>query len=69
MAKITIDESQLKDVVRNILRDLLIEDRELLREFIADVAEDLAFGELMEKGRTSKMVPRRRVMRILKGKK
>jgi hypothetical protein len=69
MAKITIDDGQLKEVVRRVLREILSEDKGLLRAFISEVAEDLALGELMEKGRSSKKVSRRSVMKILKGEK
>jgi hypothetical protein len=69
MPRITVDEAQLKTAVRKILREVLVEDRKLLHKFISEVAEDLAFGELIEQGRKSKKVPRAQINKLLKGKK
>ena len=66
MAKPLADNVQLKKAVREVLCELLAEDRKL-REIIEEAAEDWALGQLIERERTSKRVSRRAIFKILEG--
>jgi hypothetical protein len=70
MAKLKPTNGKIKQAVRDALHEVLMEDRELLREILLEAIEDIALGELiMEARKTKKYVPRNTVMKILKGQK
>ena len=70
MAKspITIDERQLKQAVKEVLREKLAHDRAWLQGLVEEVLEDIAMTEAIRQGRTGKLVSRASVFRVLQGK-
>jgi hypothetical protein len=70
MAKLKTSNGKIKQAVKEVLREVFMEDREFLREVLLEAIEDIALGELiMEARKTKKYVPRSTVMKILKGQK
>jgi predicted HTH domain antitoxin len=69
MAKPKPNNDHLKKAVKEAIQELLIEDREFLREVLVEAAEDAALGQAIIEGRKSKRVSRQTVLKILKGRK
>ena len=57
----TLDDRRLRDAVKEVVREKRTEDREWLRDVVADVLEDMALAKAIRQGRKSKLVPRDRV--------
>jgi DNA-binding protein YbaB len=68
MAKTPLCDPHLKQVVKETLMELLAEDRDCLRDLIAEAIEDLALKEAIHQGRKTKKVARESVMDVLQGK-
>ena len=69
MAKSKANDGQIKEAVKKALQELLVEDREFLREILLQAAEDAALGEAIMEARKSKPVSRESIFKILKGQK
>lgn len=61
-----------KDVLKQALKEALIEtlseQQDVLRAVVADVLEDLAFGEAMYEGEATEVVSRERIFDLLEGR-
>ncbi len=70
MARTTvpIDDRQIKQAVKEVLREKFAHDPEWLREVVAEVLEDMAMAKAIRLGRTSMFVSRAEVFRMLDGK-
>ncbi len=67
MAAITIEEGQLKDLIKTALIDVLETRRDLVREIFEEVMEDVALSRAIEQGMKSETVSRDEVYAILDG--
>jgi hypothetical protein len=67
MPKSSLDEQRLKQMMKEALVETLHEQRELLQEVIAEVVEDFALAEAIREGKKTKLIPRERVFKLLKG--
>ena len=70
MAKstISIDDRQLRQAVKDVLREKLSQDRGWLQGVIEELLEDIALEEAIRQGRSGKFVSRAAVFRVLQGK-
>ncbi len=68
MVTAKLDKVQLKLAVQEVLREMLAEDKSLLREIIEEAHEDFLFGQLLEKERHTKRVSRKKIFDILEGR-
>ena len=59
------DESELKEVLKAALVEVLEERSDLLREILAEVLEDVALAHAIREGETSEPVSREEVFQIL----
>jgi hypothetical protein len=67
MAKSKATNGQIKQAVKDVLREVLVEDKEFLPEVLLEAIEDIALGELIREARkTDDFVPRSEIMKILK---
>ncbi|MFN5515644.1 MAG: hypothetical protein ACK5CA_13130 [Cyanobacteriota bacterium] len=55
----------LKPLVREVLQELLIQDRETLRDLIYEVMEDIALARAIEEGLDDENVSREEVFALL----
>ncbi len=67
MPLITIEEGQLKDLIKTALIDVLETRRDLVREIFEEAMEDVAFVKAVEAGMKSETVSREEVFAILDG--
>ena len=69
MPRRTTTNDSLKTAIKEVLAEMLIQERELLRELLVEVIEDLAMKRAIDEGMKTKRASRDEVFRILRGKK
>ncbi len=62
-------DAQLKKTIKEALMELFLENRELFQDMIREALEDMDLLRAMQEGRKTKLVPREKVLQLLKGKK
>ncbi len=67
MARMTANERQFKQAVKEALTEVLLEQRALLHSVVAEVLEDFAVAEAIREGQKTRTVSRTAVMRTLRG--
>lgn len=65
VAELQVD---LKQLVKEAVKEALTEDSEMLRDLIAESIEDIALLQRMEEGRNTPLVSREKIMKILESK-
>ena len=65
MPQTTLDEAQIKELFKQALVELLQERKDLLREVIAEVLEDLALLRAIKEGEDTETVGKEDVLRAL----
>ena len=58
----------LKQLMKEAVKEALAENSEMLKELIAESIEDIAFLQRMEEGRKTPLVSRKKIMKILESK-
>jgi hypothetical protein len=65
----TTQDAKLKKAIKDAFRESLEENKDFFQEIITEALEDVGLLRAMMIGRKTKLVPREKVMAILKGKK
>lgn len=65
----TAQDAKLKKAIKDAFRESLEENRDFFQEMITEALEDVGLLRAMVIARKTKLVPREKVMAILKGKK
>ena len=68
MSDIIIAESQVKEVFKQALLEVLQEREEWFHDLIAEVIEELALARAIKEGEAEEIVGREEVFNILEGK-
>jgi len=64
-----VDQAELKQVVKDAIKEVVAENRETLKDLLVEVLEDLALLQRMEEGRETELVDRDKVMDLLEPKR
>ena len=64
----TAEQENLKQVVKDAIREAFTENREMVKELLAEVVEDIALLQRMEEGRDTDLVSRDQIMQLLEPK-
>ena len=64
----TAEREELKQIVKDAIKEIVAEDREALKDLLVEVLEDLALLQRMEEGRATGFVGRDEVMDLLEPK-
>jgi hypothetical protein len=64
---LTEDEVRLKHVVKAALKEILVEERDLLFEQLLEFMEDVAFGKLMKEADNGDYASEDEVLKVLRG--
>lgn len=64
----SIDQEQLKNVIKTALVEVLEERQDLLYDAIEDAIEDVAFARAIEEGESTELVEREEIFKLFKGK-
>ncbi|MEO7674778.1 MAG: hypothetical protein ABIU09_11970 [Pyrinomonadaceae bacterium] len=65
MATVFDDEGRLKEVLKSAIIEVLQERKELVREILASVVEDVAFSKAIEEGERTPLVDRGQIFELL----
>lgn len=68
MPETSISKDALKQALKEALIETLSEQEDVFRAVVADVLEDLAFGEAMHEGEATEIVGRDRIFDLLEGR-
>jgi hypothetical protein len=64
---ITIDQNELKEILKTAVAEGLEENRDLLREIIEDALEEIALARAIEEGLATAPVSAEEVFAVLEG--
>jgi hypothetical protein len=64
-----VEQAELKQAVKDAIREVVVENSETLKDILVEVLEDLALLQRMEEGRKSEFVSRGEVMDVLEPKR
>ncbi len=67
MAYTTLDETQIKELFKQALEELLQERKDLLYELFTEIIEDFGLLRAIREGEDTAIVPREEVFQILEG--
>lgn len=62
---VSVDKEELKDLIKQSVSELFVENRELFAEIIEEVIEERLFMELVKSGEASEIVPREAIFATL----
>ena len=68
MPDTAFSKDALKQALKEALVETISEQQDLLRAVVADVLEELAFGEAMHEGEATEVVSRKRIFDLLEGR-
>ena len=63
----SINQDQLKELIKAAVVEALEERRELLQEVVEDALEDVALVRAIEEGRSTELIEREEVFNLLEG--
>ena len=64
----SINQAQLKNIIKTALVEVLEERQDLLYDAIEDAIEDVAFARAIEEGESTKLVAREEIFKLFEGK-
>ena len=64
----SINQAQLKNVIKTALVEVLEERQDLLYDAIEDAIEDVAFARAIEEGESTKLVTREEIFKLFEDK-
>ena len=67
MADVSVQEEQIKALLKQAILELLQEQRDVLYDLFAEVIEDLALANAIREGEPTDMVGKAEVLRVLGG--
>jgi hypothetical protein len=65
MSTISVEEMQLKDLLKEAILELMQERRDELEEIFAEVIKDLALARAIEEGESTETVTKAEVLQVL----
>ena len=63
----SINQDQLKDLIKAALAEALEEQRDLLHEVVEEALEDLTLARAIEEGESTDLIGREEVLKLLEG--
>ena len=66
--EISINQEQLKNLIKNALVEVLEERHDLLHDAIEEAIEDVAFARAIEEGKSTELAQREEIFKLLEGK-
>ncbi len=65
----TVERQELKQAVKDALKEVMLENSEMLKDILVEVLEDLALLRQMEEGRQTEFINRSEVIDHLESKR
>jgi len=63
--RIEISEESLKEILKEVIEDLIKNNPELIKEILEEVIEDIAIGNAINEGLKSENVDKEEIMKLL----
>ena len=64
----SINQDQLKDLIKAAVAEVLDERRDLLHEVVEEALEDVALVRAIEEGESTELIERKEIFNIIEGK-
>lgn len=64
----TAEKQESKQVIKDAIREVMLENSEMLKDLLLEVVEDAALLQRIEEGRETELVDRDRIMELLEPK-
>lgn len=68
MSEITLNPTELKEILKSAIVELLRDNREEFSELLADVMEDIGMERAIAEGETTEIVSREAIFKLLEPK-
>lgn len=65
MSETTLDTSQLKELIKSAIAEVLQEQKEVFTDIIVEAMEDIALVKAIAKGENTELVSREAIFKIL----
>lgn len=65
MSEITLNPDQLKEILKNVIVELLSENREEVSNFLAEIIEDITIKRAIAEGENTELVSRDLIFKII----
>ena len=65
--EICMDESKLKELMKQALVEILEDRKDVIHEILSDVIEDIAFAHAIKEGEATEAVGKQEILDILQG--
>jgi len=69
MSEMTLNPTELKEILKSAIVELLRDNREEFSELLADVMEDIAMERAIAQGETTEIVSREAIFQLLEPKR
>lgn len=64
----SVEQQELKQAIKDAIREVVFENREIVKDILIEVLEDVALLQRMEVGRQTDLVGRDEIMELLEPK-
>ena len=64
-----VEQPDLKQVVKEAIKEVMIENSDMLKDLLVEILEDSALLQRMEEGRQTELVSREEIMDLLEPKR
>lgn len=68
MSEMTLNQEQLKEILKTAIVELIRDNREEISEFLAEIIEDVAMERAIAEGETTPLVNREAIFQLLEPK-
>lgn len=68
MSEITLNQEQLKEILKSAIIELIRDNREEVSEFLTEIIEDIAMERAIAEGETTELVNRDSIFQLLEPK-
>jgi hypothetical protein len=63
-----VEQHELKQAIKDAIKEVMLENREIVKDILVEVLEDAALLQRMEEGRQTELVGREEIMELLEPK-
>jgi hypothetical protein len=64
----SVEQHELKQAIKDAIKEVMLENREVVKDILVEVLEDLTLLQRMEEGRQTELVGREEIMEVLEPK-
>jgi len=65
MSEMTLNQEQLKEILKTAIVELIRDNHEEISEFLAEIIEDMAMERAIAEGKTTSLISREAIFQLL----